>query len=457
MTRNPIPTTRRPLYPLAGALAALALLAAPAAGAQQLFDFCGCAGSTESKGAFDSLDPATWTAVGAVRTGTSSCDSSLRIPVPPDGVIVFDSLRLRNLPNIGCGNINSRVFFQGNAANTPVTILVKGDIFIEGGDILDLNGDDGANGTTGAAGVGGAGGPGGFAGGDGAYQIVNFASDGGAGVGPGGGFGSVATPRVAAKGGVFVGVPELRPMAGGSGGGGGHSAQAVAGCSGAGGGGGGGALVLAANGTVTINGTIRANGGAGGTRANSSCTSGGGGGSGGAVRILANRIEGSGSVTANGGGDGCCGGPSSPEGANAGAAGRVRLEAIANGFSVNGTSPVAIRAPAPGPLVNPITPTVRISAIDGALTPLEPIGYLGRIDMVVPAPGLVQIDLASTDVPAGTDLEVTVKPKVGGAPTSHRVTLAPAACNAGACSTAVSVDLAPGAYIVEARATFETP
>jgi hypothetical protein len=63
----------------------------------------------------------------------------------------------------------------------------------------------------------------------------------------------------------------------------------------------------------------------------------------------------------------------------------------------------------------------------------------------------------ATDVPTGTDLEVTVKPKVGAPPFSQRVTLTPASCTGGTCNTAVSFDLAAGAYIVEARATFETP
>jgi hypothetical protein len=131
------------------------------------------------------------------------------------------------------------------------------------------------------------------------------------------------------------------------------------------------------------------------------------------------------------------------------------MESIFNTFAADNTSPVAANAPAPGPLVNPITPTVRITAIDGAATPPNPIGFQNAVDMILDAPGTIQVDLATTDVPAGTDVEVTVKPKVGAAPTSQNVTLA--SCGSGACTAAASFDLAAGAYIVEARATFQTP
>ena len=109
------------------------------------------------------------------------------------------------------------------------------------------------------------------------------------------------------------------------------------------------------------------------------------------------------------------------------------MEAIFNTFAADNTSPVAVRAPAPGPLVNPITPTVRITGIDGAATPAEPDRLPEPVDMIVDAPGVIQVDLATTDVPAGTDVEVTVKPKVGAPPVSQNVTLAAGSCASGAC------------------------
>jgi hypothetical protein len=202
---------------------------------------------------------------------------------------------------------------------------------------------------------------------------------------------------------------------------------------------------------VQSGGSVLARGGLGGDRPGGSSAFGGGGGSGGAIRVLANTIQGAGSIVATGGNGGsCCG-----VGGFGGGPGRIRLEAIFNTFSATGTNPVALRAPAPGPLVNPITPTVRITGIDGAATPTNPIGFQNSVDMIIDAPGVIQVDLATTDVPAGTDVAVTVKPKVGGAPIEQNVTLA--GCANGACNAVTSFDLAAGAYTVEARATFQAP
>jgi hypothetical protein len=133
------------------------------------------------------------------------------------------------------------------------------------------------------------------------------------------------------------------------------------------------------------------------------------------------------------------------------------MEAITNTFAANNTSPVAVRAPAPGPLANPITPTVAITSVDGNAAPEHPVGFRNQIDLTVDAPGVIQIGLETQDVPAGTDVQLTVKPKVGAAPFSQNVTLAAGSCSGGACATTTSVDLAPGAYILEARATFQVP
>jgi hypothetical protein len=100
---------------------------------------------------------------------------------------------------------------------------------------------------------------------------------------------------------------------------------------------------------------------------------------------------------------------------------------------------------------------VRIARVQGADTPVNPIGHLGQIDMIVSAPGQVQLDLATQDVPSGTDVLVTVKPKLGAAPISQRITLGAADCAGGACAVDATFDLIPGAYIAEARATFEVP
>ena len=83
--------------------------------------------------------------------------------------------------------------------------------------------------------------------------------------------------------------------------------------------------------------------------------------------------------------------------------------------------------------------------------------------MIVDAPGTVQISVDTTNVPAGTTVDVTVKPKVQTAlirTTTQSVTLEPSLClpqaNADACAIAL-FDMKPGTYVVEAQATFQTP
>ncbi len=420
--------SRRTLAPLAAAVFTLA----PATAFAQALDVCGCAGSATSFGAFSSNVPSTHP------PGTTVSGAAITIPLPADGVMVFNSFTVSNTAQ----GFDANVVFARNAANTPVTLLVRGNVTIQDGDIISLNGGVGSNGTAAAAGVGGQGGPGGFVGGDAAYQLGNLASDGGAGIGPGGGLG--ATAAAGAGGAIFLGLPELRPLVGGSGGGGGRSTTSGSGCSGGGGGGGGGALLIAANGTISIStlSAISANGANGGTAGNSACSSNGNGGSGGAIRLVANAITGTGSLRATGG-----------TGAGAGV---IRMEAIENSYGTN-TIPVALRFANPQPLVDPLGPAVRIARVQGANTPANPVGFRGQIDMIVPSPGLVQLDIESQDVPTGTDVLVTVKPKIGGAPASQRVTLAPADCIGGTCVIDATFDLTPGAYIAEARATFEVP
>jgi hypothetical protein len=415
--------------------------AAPSGARAQGIDVCGCASSPTSLGAFRSIDPATWPPGTTVNTGVNPRE--ITIPLPPDGVLIFDAIEVSD----HAGG-QAQLQFARNDANTPVTLLVRGDVFIGGGDVLAVNGGSASSGTSTTAGVGGAPGPGGYGGGDGAFFSVNLANDGGWGLGPGGGSGGHGiAPLVEPGGGTLFSVPELRPLRGGSGGGGGYSTGA-GNCSGGGGGGGAGALVLAANGTLTISGTIRANGGQAGSVSNGGCARGGGGGSGGALRLLASSITGGGRVEALGG--------NAVFGGATGGSGRIRMESFVNSFGTN-VDPAATRVPSPGPVSNPVNPSVAITAVNGTPPPVNPQGYRGQIDLIVAQPGPVQIDLRTTDVPAGTDVEVSVKPKLNLPPIVQRLTLASGSCVSGVCTTALSIDLNPGSYIVEARATFEAP
>jgi hypothetical protein len=423
-------------------LAVLTLAAGVVAGsavfqAQQL-DICGCSGA-QSLGAFSTLDSSTWPPGTQLTAGGFA---ALRIPLPADGVMVFDSMLIQTRP----GELTMSVQFIPNARNTPVTLLVKGDVTINNTTgycctNISVGGTAGTNGNAGDSGKGGLGGPGGFRGGDGAYQLVNLAAFGGAGLGPGGGEPGTPSPLANGANGTFVANRELLPLIGGSGGGGGPSATTGSSCSGGGGGGGGGAIAIIANGTIRINNSgltgIYADGASGGNPANNTCSRSGGSGSGGAIRLVAANIAGSGYL-------------------NARPSGRIRMEAIANTFPGNNSDPIALRSSVPGPPAPVILPTVAITSVGGIVAPAIPAGGAGGVDITLPTPGTVTIDLQTGAVPSGTIVDVFIRPRIGGGTTTIPVTLS--ACGGdGVCNANVSATLAAGSYTVEARATFQTP
>ena len=424
------------------ALTALLLLLPVSNIAQQVLDLCGCAAGP-NLGAFDADNPATYP------PGTSGCTApcnagTIIIPLPPDGILRFSSF-------VADGGF--QIQFGRNAANTPVTILVAGDIRLRGAfgccQNLSVGGSAGSSGSSsGTAGVGALGGPGGFRGADGSALAVNGFDSGGTGLGPGGGAGG--TPTGGAQGGTFFGLPELLPLIGGSGGGGGGGFGTATSCTGGGGGGGGGGLLMVANGTLSItNYIVDANGGGGGSVGNGACANGGGGGAGGAIRLVAARFSDGGSahVQAQAGGPG--------HNSSAGTNGRVRFETLDPTAQTHFTpSPAAIRITGPGPLANPVSPAVRITSVGGQLPPPAPQGGYGAIDVVLPAPGVTGVDIATAGVPSGTTVLVTVKPRIGGSAVTSTIPLA--ACNtAGECTATTAFNLAAGAYVVEARATFQ--
>jgi hypothetical protein len=410
--------------------------------AQQVLDICGCAGDATLR-PFNAADPSTYP------TGTTGCSSpctsgTINFQLPPSGILKFSSFTVDGGFNVG---------FTRNAANTPVTILVAGDVLLRGAfgccQTFGVGGGGGISGTASTAGVGGLGGNGGFRGGDAAAQAINGFTQGGAGFGPGGGPGSISTNP--ASGGTFFGVPELVPLAGGSGGGGGAGIGTTTNCTGGGGGGGGGALLIAANGTIRIqNYDVNADGGNGGSVGNGSgCAKGGGGGSGGAIRLVARSLVdgGTGLVRARGAGSAFQSG--------SGTDGRIRLESVDTSAQTQFTTdPAAVRATGPGPLANPIAPTVSITSVGGNAIDALPTGYLGSIDVVLPAPGVTGVDVATSGVPSGTSVEVKVKPRVGADPLASTVPLTN--CDTqGNCSATATFNLSAGAYVVEARATFQ--
>jgi hypothetical protein len=410
------------------------LLAAPLVVGTQGLDICGCATLPDLQ-AFDSRDPNTYP------PGTTLSGDVLTIPLPADGILEFASFYLEN----------RNLVFQRNAANTPVTILVAGNVTMNStfGCCYSVNvsGVAGLGGTGSVPGVGSLGGPGGFRGGDGAQQATTSFSIGGAGFGPGGGLGGAPLTgggTCSGAPGQFFGAPDLTPLLGGAGGGGGCSSQATSSCSGGGGGGGGGALIMAANGTLTMsNYRLFADGGGGGNPGNGGCSSAGGPGSGGAIRLVTNRFVSSNAaeVYARGGGTATHG--------------RIRLESMdTSSLTSFLTDPPAQRIVGPTPLANPVAPTVSITSVGGNAVPAVPQGTFGSIDVVVPVPGATSVDVATSGIPGGTTVQVTVKPRLGAQPISTNVPLS--TCNtAGDCQATALFTLPAGAYVVEARATFQ--
>jgi hypothetical protein len=180
--------------------------------------------------------------------------------------------------------------------NRPVILAVYGDAVI--------NGSIDGSANAGTPGAGGSQACGNSAGKDG----TGSSSSGGGG-GGGGGFATNGAPggtgdgNAAGAAGVARGGATLVPLIGGCGGGKGG------GCSSAAVGAGGGAVQLSAAGTLTVAGSVRANGGTGPNGCGSE-GGGSGGGSGGGILLEGDRVTiGSGAqVTSNGGGGGRGGG-----------------------------------------------------------------------------------------------------------------------------------------------------
>ncbi|WP_337261483.1 MULTISPECIES: hypothetical protein [unclassified Serratia (in: enterobacteria)] len=379
--------------------------------------------------------------------------ANIEVPLPPSGVLNYTSI---NIP------ANVTVTFSKNAANTPVYLLVSGDATIAG--TIDIRGKNGA--SVGAHGDGlldddgwpGEGGPGGFAGGYGGKpkrgDIPTAQTQGGNGLGPGGGLGGkdggegcANTPRYypnQGTGGAYAedayanrivyqcaekdripaaygyGSRTLQPLIGGSGGGGGRGG-AMSGINvshGSGGGGGGGAILIASSGLLNITGQILADGGqAGGVVGNNGDGGHGGGGSGGAIRLVATQIMGSGKLSASGGCLTVYNGMAPTEcgwtgtyGMGGGTPGRIRLEAEQMNFAGTATPKASNDVPAPVSTSN--APQLRIASVAGQTVPAEPVGLE---DLILPeeTTGPVNIVFETTRIPPGNTVQFRLIPVYG--------------------------------------------
>jgi len=368
------------------------------------------------------------------------------VQLPPNGVLNYRSV---NIP------VGVTVRFKRNATNTPVTMLVAGDVVIAG--TINLAGEAGpatgpvaGNSDPTDDGLPGKGGPGGYDGGYGGLPTPPY--KGGKGLGPGGGgegnggsgggaghasVGGVNHTFPHGSGGIPYGTEQLLPLIGGSGGGGGSSPGYQ---QGGGGGGGGGAIQIAATGTVMITGSVSA---AGGDESPSNHVY-GGAGSGGAIKIVATTISGRGTISAIGG----RGTRTSSGGGGSGSAGRIRLEA--DHFVGVGSSDPAYTFGLPGPVFLTGQPALRFSTIAGIPVPQEPTG---SNDLTIPTTTAnpVTLALATSGIPPGSVIKVTVIPRFGQAVSLDSP---PTAGTVATATTSVSMDIPGGHNVLSAETTY---
>jgi hypothetical protein len=318
-------------------------------------------GSSGSDGAFNLTTPGI----------TVFNPASYAPPLDPKGDNIFNFTTL----TIAAG---STLKLSGSILHGPVYFLASGAVQISG--TIDLSGSDGeASSPIPANRFPAAPGAGGFAGG--VETSGSNAAQSGDGPSPG-------SPNY---GGGFSGNQFLVPLIGGSGGGGGTG--------GGGGGAGGGALLIASCTSITLTGTITANGGHGNGNANN-CV-GGGGGAGGAIRLAAPAISGSGgtlSVAAGGGNQYQCN--------QAASNGLVRVEAFQDTLSATVSGPIDYGTPY-STFATP-APSVRVVTIGGVAVNQSPSGSFTVPDVTVNSATALPVNITASNIPIGTTVTLLI-------------------------------------------------
>lgn len=413
----------------------------------------------------------------AFNSGSTGADGAFSptvtttVQLPPSGIFNYTTV---NIPS------GVTVTYTKNTTNTPVVILGSGNVTIAGA--ITLSGtkatDVGAagDGNLGDDGIPGVGAPGGFDGGRGG-PMGGAPARGGDGFGPGGGLGGILgtanvgcggtvamggggggfgggggnataylnTNLANAIGGPAYGASQLLPLIGGSGGGGGSG---NGGFGGSGGGGGGGAILIASSGTLNITGTITANGGASGIASGVGVGATGGGGSGGAIRLMATTIAGNGALNAVGSGANGNTNSSCYNGGGGGT-GRIRLEAetITRTAASNPQYP-AVTAPTTVFVAG--LPTLRITTVAGVAAPAAPTGN-ADITLPVSTPNPVTVEFATTGVPVGNTVKLTVTPTNSASVTATTPALTGTIDSA---TASVSVNLPSGPNVLQATVSY---
>lgn len=340
------------------------------------------------------------------------------------------------------------VKFTNHPSNAPVVWLVTGSVTIAG--TVNLNGANGH--TSGGSIVQSIPGPGGFPGGLVDYSPAGHAGGRGPG-GPrtvpgiegvsfGGSYATVSTGGVGVAGPSY-GNASIIPLIGGSGGTGLH--RNVPNPNGEGGGAGGGAILIACANSVTLTGSIVANGG--NTVGHPTLTGVGSAGSGGAIRIVAESATGTGTLRAM---------PGTAAGSAVAGTGRIRVEANSNALGDPG-NPVIVAAEAgPSATVWPTStaPTISISLVDGQAAPSDPRAALtfGSTDIAMVNPNPVTIRLSCRNIPVpplSSQVQLRVIPKVGQDFVSNATFVSG---DGGSSIWETTITLPNGAVVMQARA-----
>jgi hypothetical protein len=308
------------------------------------------------------------------------------------------------------------VTFVNHYANPPVIWLVQGNVTING--TVSVNGNNGVNTSPGAF-LLTTPGPGGFRGG-----AANSAIGYGDGLGPGGG---VASAYYGAAYGSYqssYGNPQILPLIGGSGG------SYIDRCNpGGSGGAGAGAILIAAGGTITVNGQITATPGTG---TDNGCFA--DAGAGGAIRLVANQIAGSGTITAT------------PQG-------RTRMEANSMSQQLTITPNAALVSPGPTPIIFPPTsaPSVSIVSVGGQPAPSDPAANVtSSPDIGIQTNSPVTVVLQTVNFPTSGSVTVRVVPVYG---PSSTLTATLASGNVNSATWQLTSQIPLGYCVLQAHAT----
>jgi hypothetical protein len=320
--------------------------------------------SSASTGADGALDLTTMSCPDVI-FGSPAC----YVQLPPNGVLNYTTI------NVPAGRI---LAFKRNLQNTPAYLLAQGPVTVQGAIIVSSLG-------------GREPGPGGFWGGAWSYPP---------GVGlPGFGPGAGPQPN-GSRDAKWIGPLSLVPAIGGSGGsGGGCDSFPHVGHDGTGG---GGAIVIASSASVTVTGSISANGGSFFFNPGCGGNSAWGFGSGGSIRLIGNTVTVSGTLSAVGGCNlvGCGVGPEK---------GVIRLEAPSGTLAFTGSAdPAAVLSPI-NPVVVGSTPTsLSIISVGGYPVPSHSGQRFDTVDLLLPVqlPDPINVVVAATNIPLGTSVGI---------------------------------------------------